>query len=81
MKNHPISQISGIICGPYLLGILSAESVVDLNIIESACLAVIGLAAGAELDLPSLTRSRKQVSWSASHVMWIDRTGHQQSPT
>lgn len=53
--------LSGIICGPYVLGILNTESVADLNIIESACLSIIGLAAGAELDLPSLSRSRKQV--------------------
>ncbi|KAJ9525135.1 hypothetical protein QJQ45_017304 [Haematococcus lacustris] len=52
--------LSGIVCGPYLLGILSSESVRDLNIIEGACLSIIGLAAGAELDVPSLHRSRKQ---------------------
>ena len=53
--------ISGIICGPYILGILSTEFVLDLNVIEGACLSIIGLAAGAELDWPSLSRSRKQV--------------------
>lgn len=53
--------VSGIVCGPYLLGILSRESVTDLNIIEGVCLSIIGLAAGAELDWPSLARSRKQV--------------------
>lgn len=53
--------ISGIICGPYLLGILSKDSVVDLNIIEGACLSIIGLAAGAELDWPQLSRSKQQV--------------------
>lgn len=53
--------ISGIMCGPYLLGILSKESVADLNIIEGACLSIIGLAAGAELHLGELSRSKKQV--------------------
>ncbi|KXZ41589.1 hypothetical protein GPECTOR_377g173 [Gonium pectorale] len=53
--------VSGIVCGPYLLGILSTESVVDLNIIEGACLSIIGLAAGAELHLSELSRSKKQV--------------------
>lgn len=53
--------VSGIVCGPYLLGILSQESLLDLNIVEGACLSIIGLAAGAELDWPSLSRSRKQV--------------------
>lgn len=53
--------ISGIICGPYLLGILSKESVLDLNIVEGACLSIIGLAAGAELDWTQLAKSRKQV--------------------
>lgn len=53
--------ISGIVCGPYLLGILSGESLSDLSIIEGACLSVIGLAAGAELHLPELSKSKKQV--------------------
>jgi predicted Kef-type K+ transport protein len=53
--------ISGIICGPYLLGILSQESLTDLSIIEGACLGIIGLAAGAELHLLELNRSKKQV--------------------
>mmetsp|Transcript_13973 Transcript_13973/g.24501 ORF Transcript_13973/g.24501 Transcript_13973/m.24501 type:complete len:455 (-) Transcript_13973:668-2032(-) len=53
--------LSGIVCGPYILGILSKESVADLSIIEGACLSIIGLAAGAELDWPALSRSRKQV--------------------
>lgn len=53
--------VSGIVCGPYLLGILSKESVTDLNIVEGACLSIIGLAAGAELHLPELSRAKKQV--------------------
>lgn len=53
--------VSGIICGPYCLGILSTESVSDLSIIEGACLGIIGLAAGAELQLAELNRSKKQV--------------------
>jgi hypothetical protein len=44
-----------------VLGILSQESVADLNIIEGACLGIIGLAAGAELQLSELNRSKKQV--------------------
>jgi NhaP-type Na+/H+ or K+/H+ antiporter len=58
--------ISGIICGPYALGLLTSEAVTDLNIVEGACLSIIGLAAGAELHLPELHRSRKQVSLDAS---------------
>lgn len=57
--------VSGIVCGPYLLGILSTESVVDLNVIEGACLSIIGLAAGAELHLSELSRSKKQVHESS----------------
>jgi hypothetical protein len=53
--------VSGMICGPYVLGILSQESVSDLNIIEGACLGIIGLAAGAELQVSELYRSKKQV--------------------
>jgi hypothetical protein len=47
--------------GPYALGLLSTEAVTDLTILEGACLSIIGLAAGAELHLPELNRSRKQV--------------------
>ncbi|GIL75703.1 hypothetical protein Vretimale_15247 [Volvox reticuliferus] len=66
--------VSGIVCGPYLLGILSTESVVDLNIIEGACLSIIGLAAGAELHLSELSRSKKQVlgiTFGISAVTWL----------
>lgn len=55
--------ISGIICGPFVLGILSSESVSDLNIIEGACLGIIGLAAGAELQASELAKSKQQVLW------------------
>lgn len=59
--------VSGIMCGPYLLGILSKESVLDLNIIEGACLSIIGLAAGAEIHLQDLSRSKKQVGRGSAH--------------
>lgn len=61
--------ISGIICGPYVLGILNQESVTDLSIIEGACLGIIGLAAGAELHLSELNRSKKQVSYYCSRAV------------
>ena len=64
--------VSGIICGPYVLGILSRESVADLNIVEGACLGIIGLAAGAELHLSELNKARKQVGRSPA--------GRQQPP-
>ena len=67
---HPPGYlVSGIICGPYILGILSTESVSDLHPIEGTCLAIIGLAAGAELDLPQLSKSRKQVSMAGHACM------------
>eukprot|EP00879_Flechtneria_rotunda_P020755 GHRR01021846.1.p1 GENE.GHRR01021846.1~~GHRR01021846.1.p1 ORF type:complete len:418 (+),score=119.14 GHRR01021846.1:299-1552(+) len=53
--------VSGVLCGPYVLGILSQASVGDLNIIEGACLGIIGLAAGAELQLSELNRAKRQV--------------------
>ena len=52
---------SGVLCGPYVLGILSADGVSSLSVIEGACLGVIGLAAGAELHLAELARSRRAV--------------------
>lgn len=58
--------VSGIICGPYVLSILSQDFVKDLSIIEGACLGIIGLAAGAELQLSELNRSKKQVGYRSS---------------
>lgn len=59
------------VCGPYVLGILTQESVADLNIIEGACLGIIGLAAGAELQLGELYRSKKQVGGGGAHVCLV----------
>jgi hypothetical protein len=53
---------TGIVCGPYVLGMLSAQGVASLSVIEGACLGVIGLAAGAELHLSDLARSRRAVA-------------------
>ena len=62
--------VSGILCGPYCLAILSNESVTDLNIIEGACLGIIGLAAGAELQLSELNKFKKQVnSWRVRDLL------------
>jgi NhaP-type Na+/H+ or K+/H+ antiporter len=65
--------VSGIISGPYVLGILNQESVTDLTIIEGACLGIIGLAAGAELLLSELNRSKKQVGLQGSRLHRADR--------
>lgn len=53
--------VSGILCGPYVLGLLSSQSVSDLTMLEGGCLGIIGLAAGAELHLAELNRAKKQV--------------------
>lgn len=53
--------VSGILCGPYVLKILSVDGVSSLSVIEGACLGVIGLAAGAELHLSELARSKRAV--------------------
>jgi hypothetical protein len=59
--------VSGVICGPYVLGILSTTALSDLNIIEGACLSIIGLAAGAELYLADLHAIRRQVCMLMQH--------------
>lgn len=63
--------LSGIITGPYGLGILSLEAVADLGIIEGACLGVIGLAAGAELQGNELARARRQVCLHNPCRLWM----------
>jgi hypothetical protein len=53
--------VSGVVCGPYGLSILSVDGVSSLSILEGACLGVIGLAAGSELHLAELARSKRAV--------------------
>lgn len=52
--------VAGVLCGPYVLGLLSHEALADLSILEGGCLAIIGVAAGAELHVAELLRLKRQ---------------------
>eukprot|EP00208_Stichococcus_sp_RCC1054_P002505 CAMPEP_0206145118 /NCGR_PEP_ID=MMETSP1473-20131121/26399_1 /ASSEMBLY_ACC=CAM_ASM_001109 /TAXON_ID=1461547 /ORGANISM="Stichococcus sp, Strain RCC1054" /LENGTH=252 /DNA_ID=CAMNT_0053541199 /DNA_START=549 /DNA_END=1303 /DNA_ORIENTATION=+ len=53
--------VAGILAGPYGSRLISAPLLSALQPVESACLAVIAMAAGAELHLGELQRTRRQV--------------------
>lgn len=54
--------LTGILCGPHLLGVISDEAVKALWPVDFICLSTIAVAAGSELQTSELHRTRKQVS-------------------
>lgn len=55
---------TGIICGPYLLGLVPNESVQRLQFINDIALAFIAFAAGAELYLRELRQQFNSIKWN-----------------
>lgn len=53
--------VAGVAAGPYALNLLSQSSVQKLWFVDQACLSLIALAAGAELQWEQLEKIRKQV--------------------
>lgn len=53
--------VAGIAAGPAGFGLISARLLARLAPVEAACLGAIALAAGAELHLSELQRTRRQV--------------------
>ena len=56
--------MSGILCGPYLLGLIPQESTTKLHFINEVALAFIAFAAGAELYLRELRSRFKSIKWN-----------------
>ena len=54
---------TGILIGPFALRILPVESLAALRFVDSAALAFIGFAAGAELHYRELRRRLKSIRW------------------
>lgn len=52
--------VAGAISGPSLLQLLKANGLASLNFVDHACLGVIALAAGAELRVAELRRTKRQ---------------------
>ncbi len=54
-------MVAGLLLGPYVLGLLPARQVADLNLVSEFALALIALAAGGELELRTLAQRRRTV--------------------
>lgn len=52
--------LAGAACGPFGLGALTASGTKRLAIVDNACLACIGLAAGSEVSLPELRKNARR---------------------
>ena len=60
--------LGGLLCGPSFLMVLTPEALESLIPIEQGCLAIIALAAGAEVTLGDFNRNRRQVWESLSYA-------------
>jgi Trk K+ transport system NAD-binding subunit/Kef-type K+ transport system membrane component KefB len=56
--------VTGIICGPQVLGLIKEEAVSKLNFINDLSLAFIAFAAGAELYLKEIRSRIKSILWN-----------------
>jgi Trk K+ transport system NAD-binding subunit/Kef-type K+ transport system membrane component KefB len=56
--------ITGIIAGPFILNIISAEAIESLKFVEEVSLAVIAFAAGSELYLKEIRSQLKSITWN-----------------
>lgn len=54
--------IAGAASGPSLLSLFKTDGLTSLGFVDNACLGVIALAAGAELRVTELKRTKRQVS-------------------
>ena len=63
--------IAGAVSGPSLLQLFRAEGLASLGLVDHACLGVIALAAGAELRVSELKKTKRQVWQRCSQLTWI----------
>jgi len=56
--------VTGIICGPYVLGLIPTESITRLNFINETALAFIAFAAGSELYFKELRGQINSIKWN-----------------
>lgn len=54
---------AGMLAGPYLLRLLSAEAVINLRFVDQIALAFIALAAGSELYIKDLRTRLRSIKW------------------
>lgn len=56
--------MTGILCGPFVLGLVPQESISELNFINELALAFIAFAAGAELYFRELMSKLNSIKWN-----------------
>ena len=69
--------VIGIVAGPSLLGLLPAEAVADLELIDGFALALIAMLAGGELQVESLRPRAKAIGLATlvvTGVVWLGMT-------
>lgn len=75
-KKHALPLISGflfagIIAGPYVLGMISGDTVIKLDFIDDIALAFIAYAAGSELYLEEVKSRFKSIGWVTAGLVLV----------
>ncbi|MEK9502016.1 cation:proton antiporter [Gaopeijia maritima] len=68
----------GVVAGPSMLGVVSAEAVVDLRLIDRFALALIALLAGGELKIAALRPQARTIALTTllvTGVVWVGVAG------
>jgi Kef-type K+ transport system membrane component KefB len=55
--------VAGIVAGPMALGLVSAEMVANLDVVNGVAISMIALTAGTELELRSMKRLLRSIRW------------------
>lgn len=70
--------VVGVVAGPSVLGVVSAESVADLRLIDQFALALIALLAGGELKIAALRPQARTIAFTTllvTAVVWVGVAG------
>ncbi len=62
---------TGLIVGPFVLGLLTEETVHNLLFVDEISLAIIAFAAGSELYLPELRGKLRSISWVTAGLVTV----------
>lgn len=61
--------LAGVVAGPYVLGLISAEGVARLRFVDQVALAFIAIAAGAELRYRELKGQLASIAWVSGGII------------
>ena len=62
---------TGVLAGPYFLGLIPKETPASLGFVDDVSLAVIAFAAGSELYLPEVRSRLKSIAWVTTGLMGV----------